>query len=159
MTTRRPDDTQIAAAVEQLHRLATGSARFTEHVAEVAARLGVNERTVYRWLADHPAPAADPDTGPVSPAVIDLLDQAQDQSVKAPEAGRRGSFTIVRAAEAALFVRGLSLDVDLHPAMRASVTASIGRSLRQSCTGSPHTGSRGSASSPSCGTCGWSTGT
>lgn len=54
MTTRRPDDTQIAAAVEQLHRLATGSARFTEHVAEVAARLGVNERTVYRWLADHP---------------------------------------------------------------------------------------------------------
>lgn len=72
MTSPATDD-QIRVAVTQLRRLGVGSSAFVQHVKAVADREGVTERTVYRWLASHPAAEPVTESAPRSDRVDALL--------------------------------------------------------------------------------------
>lgn len=81
MTAHVPDDV-VTATVEQLDRLGVGSSACVAHVHQVAETLGVDERTVYRWVAARPNREAARRAALTAPA-----DDELDQIVAAHRAG------------------------------------------------------------------------
>ncbi len=99
MTSPATDD-QIRVAVTQLRRLEVGSSAFVQHVKAVADREGVTERTVYRWLASHPAAEPVTESAPRSDRVDALLEGltpppgTDPDTQTTPSGARAGRFEI-----------------------------------------------------------------